>query len=54
MDLLADHSFKTLVSSYKILLVGVGGIGCEFLKQMVVSPFRQIEIVNHMSNPGRS
>lgn len=54
MNLLAEHSFQAAVASHRILLVGVGGIGCEFLKQLVVSPFREVEIVSLADDPGRS
>lgn len=33
------------VSSSKILLVGAGGIGCELLKNLVMSGFKDIVVV---------
>lgn len=31
--------------SYKLLMVGAGGIGCELLKNLVLTGFNQIEVV---------
>lgn len=33
------------VSSSKVLLVGAGGIGCELLKNLVMSGFKDIVVV---------
>jgi ubiquitin-like 1-activating enzyme E1 B len=33
------------VSNSRILLVGAGGIGCELLKNLVLSGFKTIEVV---------
>lgn len=43
--ILGQELFKTVESS-KILLVGAGGIGCELLKNLVMSGFKDIQVVN--------
>ena len=53
MENLFDKEFIEAISNQKILLVGVGGIGCEILKQLTVGPFKRIEIVtlHHKDRP---
>ena len=34
------------INTSKILVVGAGGIGCEILKNLVLSGFKEIEIVS--------
>lgn len=36
---------ETVRSDAKVLAVGAGGIGCELLKVLVQSAFKQIEVV---------
>lgn len=45
MESLYEPEFIETLTSCRVLLVGVGGIGCEILKQLTVLPFRRIEIV---------
>lgn len=37
---------RDLVAGSKLLVVGAGGIGCEVLKNLVMSGFKDIEIVS--------
>lgn len=37
-----------LILASKILVVGAGGIGCEVLKNLVMSGFKDIEIVSNI------
>lgn len=39
-------SLQELILASKILVVGAGGIGCEVLKNLVMSGFKDIEIVS--------
>lgn len=41
-----ESSLSDKVKSSKILVVGAGGIGCELLKNLVMSGFSDIEIVS--------
>src|SRR5436189_46379 len=42
-----DHIYnKELYSQKKVLLVGAGGIGCELLKSLIMTGFKNISIVD--------
>lgn len=40
-----DEKLTEAIANSKILVVGAGGIGCEILKNLVLTGFPQIEIV---------
>lgn len=41
-----DEKLAEAIANSKILVVGAGGIGCEILKNLVLTGFPQIEIVS--------
>lgn len=41
-----EQSLADKIKTSKILVVGAGGIGCEILKNLVMSGFKDIEIVS--------
>lgn len=41
-----DKNLADKVNNSKLLVVGAGGIGCEVLKNLVMSGFKDIEIVS--------
>lgn len=42
-----QSSLQQKITESKILVVGAGGIGCEVLKNLVMSGFSDIEIVSN-------
>ena len=43
----------TKVSQCKILVVGAGGIGCELLKNLVLTGFTNLEVMTYLQFRGR-
>ena len=41
-----EEGLKSSNEAAKVLVVGAGGIGCELLKNLVLSGFKDIEIVS--------
>lgn len=46
IDGVFEPSLQQKIIGSKILVVGAGGIGCEVLKNLVMSSFSDIEIVS--------
>jgi ubiquitin-like 1-activating enzyme E1 B len=45
----APSKLSDLIKNSKILLVGAGGIGCELLKNLVLTGFNDILVVSDIS-----
>ncbi|ROT67595.1 SUMO-activating enzyme subunit 2 [Penaeus vannamei] len=41
-----DENLRNSVKSCKVLVVGAGGIGCELLKNLVLTGFEDIEVID--------
>jgi molybdopterin/thiamine biosynthesis adenylyltransferase len=46
IDGVFDAGLKSSIEAAKVLVVGAGGIGCELLKNLVLSGFKDVEIVS--------
>jgi len=53
MKLVYGEELFEFIRTSKVLVVGAGGIGCELLKNLVLSGFENIEIVSeHLRSDG--
>lgn len=46
IDGVFEEILKSSIEAAKVLVVGAGGIGCELLKNLVLSGFEDVEIVS--------
>jgi molybdopterin/thiamine biosynthesis adenylyltransferase len=47
IDGVFEENLKSSIEAAKVLIVGAGGIGCELLKDLVLSGFQDVEIVSY-------
>jgi len=45
MEGFLSENLREKINSSRVLMVGAGGIGCELLKNLVLTGFNQIEVV---------
>lgn len=50
---IAPKSPKLQIANAKVLVVGAGGIGCELLKTLVLTGFKNIEAVRPLTAPAQ-
>ena len=49
MSSFTDPDFETKIAESKVFVIGAGGIGCELLKNLVMTGFKNITVVSKFS-----